>query len=59
MMTGIQLERLGINYIDQRNSFINKVTLDDVNRVAKNLLDADSLTVVVVGQPDGVQAEGQ
>ena len=59
MMTGIQLERLGINYIDQRNSFINAVTLDDVNRVAKNLLDADTLTLVVVGQPDGVQAEGQ
>ena len=59
MMTGIQLERLGIKYIDQRNSFINTVTLDDVSRVAKNLLDADSLTLVVVGQPDGVQAEGQ
>ena len=58
MMTGIQLERLGIDYIDQRNSFINSVTLDDVNQVAKKLLDADSLTVVVVGQPDGVQAEG-
>ena len=59
MMTGIQLERLGIKYIDQRNSFINAVTLDDVSRVAKNLLDADTLTLVVVGQPDGVQAEGQ
>ena len=35
MMTGIQLERLGIDYIDQRNSFINSVTLDDVNQVAK------------------------
>jgi len=59
MMTGIQLERLGIDYIDQRNSFINSVTLDDVNQVAKKILDAESLTVVVVGQPDGVQAEGQ
>ena len=59
MMTGIQLERLGIDYIDQRNSFINSVTLDDVNQVAKKILDADSLTIVVVGQPDSVQAEGQ
>ena len=59
MMTGIQLERLGIKYIDQRNSFINTVTLDDVNQVAKKLLDADALTLVVVGRPDGVQAEGQ
>ena len=57
MMTGIQLERLGIDYIDQRNSFINSVTLDDVNQVAKKILDADSLTIVVVGQPDSVQAE--
>ena len=59
MMTGMQLERLGIDYIDQRNSFLNSVTLDDVNQVAKKILDADSLTIVVVGQPDGVQAEGQ
>ena len=57
VMTGIQLERLGIDYIDHRNGFINSVTLGDVNRVAKNLLDADSITLVVVGQPDGVQAE--
>jgi len=59
MLTGIQLERLGIDYIDKRNGYVNAVTLQDVNRVAKKLLDPDNLTLVVVGQPDGIASEGQ
>ncbi len=59
MLTGIQLERLGIDYINKRNSFIQEVSLDDVNRVAKKLLDPDNLTLVVVGKPDGITSQGQ
>ena len=54
IMTGIQLERLGIDYIDKRNGLINDVSLQSVNRVAKKLLDPDNLTLVVVGKPEGV-----
>jgi zinc protease len=46
----IQLEDLGIDYIDRRNSLIDAVTLSDVRRVAKRLLDA-GLLVTVVGRP--------
>jgi zinc protease len=46
----IQLEDLGIDYIDRRNSLIDAVTLGDVRRVAKRLLDA-GLLVTVVGRP--------
>jgi len=46
----IQLEDLGIDYIDRRNSLIDAVTLNDVRRVAKRLLDA-GLLVTVVGRP--------
>jgi zinc protease len=49
----IQLDRLGIDYIDRRTSMIEAVTLADTKRVAKRLLDA-GLLVTVVGQPQGV-----
>ena len=38
---------LGIDYIDRRNSLIEKVTLDDIKRVAKRLLDGGMLVTVV------------
>ena len=53
-LVSMQLDDLGIDYIDRRNGLIEAVTLADVNRVAKRLLDPAALTVVVVGKPDGV-----
>jgi zinc protease len=50
----IQLEDLGIDYIDKRNGLIEAITLGDVKRVAKRLLDGGML-VTVVGRP---QQEG-
>jgi zinc protease len=49
----MQLDNLGIDYIDRRSSLIEAVTLDDTRRVAKRLL-ASGLLVTVVGQPQGV-----
>jgi len=49
----IQLDNLGIDYIDRRTGMIEAVTLADTKRVAKRLLDA-GLLVTVVGQPQGV-----
>jgi zinc protease len=46
----IQLDDLGIDYIDKRNGLINAVTMADVQRSAKRLLDANML-VMVVGKP--------
>ena len=54
MMVGIQLDKLGIDYMDRRNGMIEAVTLADVNRAAAKYLLEDHLTVVVVGQPEGV-----
>lgn len=53
-LLGIQIEDLGIDYIDKRNQMIEAVTLDDVKRVAKRLF-ATEPSVVVVG-PDVPQA---
>jgi zinc protease len=49
----MQLDNLGIDYIDRRAGLIEAVTLADTRRVAKRLLDA-GLLVTVVGQPQGV-----
>jgi zinc protease len=49
----MQLDNLGIDYIDRRSGLIEAVTLADTRRVAKRLLDA-GLLVTVVGQPQGV-----
>ena len=50
----LQLDDLGIDYMERRQELIEAVTLEDARRVAKRLLDADALTVVVVGKPGGL-----
>jgi zinc protease len=56
MLAGIQFQGLGIDYMERRNGFIEAVTLEDARRVAARLYDADKLTVVVIGRPDGITA---
>ncbi|HUF87982.1 MAG TPA: pitrilysin family protein [Thermohalobaculum sp.] len=50
----MQEEDLGIDYMDRRKELIEAVTLEDVRRVAARLLDAQALSIVVVGQPEGL-----
>jgi zinc protease len=55
----IQLDNLGIDYIDRRNGLIDKVALDDIKRVAKRLLDGGILvTVVGRAQDSAAKKEG-
>jgi zinc protease len=49
----LQIDNLGIDYIDRRSELIGAVTLDDTKRVAKRLLDAGFLETIV-GHPLGV-----
>ncbi|MBX9777394.1 MAG: insulinase family protein [Xanthobacteraceae bacterium] len=51
----MQIDNLGIDYIDRRSGIIDAVTLDDARRVAKRLL-SQGLLVTVVGRPKGVTA---
>jgi zinc protease len=57
LLVGIQLSRLGIDYLGRRPSLIDAVTADDIRRVAGRLLKADKLTVVVVGRPEGLASQ--
>jgi zinc protease len=52
----IQLDNLGIDYIDRRNGLIEAVTREDVRRAAKRFLD-EALLVTLVGQPNPVPAQ--
>lgn len=54
-LVGIQLEDLGIDYIEKRNDLVNAVTMADVKRVSKRLLDSRML-VTMVGKPQPVAA---
>jgi zinc protease len=51
----LQVDELGIDYIDKRNGLIEAVTLEDVRRVAKRLLDTKML-VAVAGKGQGAVA---
>lgn len=57
ILVGMQATGLTPDYIVNRNDLIDSVTLEDVNRVAVELLDPDGLHFVVVGQPEGLAAE--
>jgi zinc protease len=54
ILVGMQLDDLTPAYIETRNDKVAAVTLDDVTRVAAELLDPDALTFFVVGQPEGL-----
>lgn len=55
LLVQLQLDHLGINYIDTRRQMIEAVTLDDARRVAKRLLGG-GLLFTVVGRPTSVAA---
>ncbi|KPP86609.1 MAG: zinc protease [Rhodobacteraceae bacterium HLUCCO07] len=54
IMVAMQMSDMPIDYIETRNDRVNAVTLDDVNRVAKERLDPERLSFVVVGRPQGL-----
>lgn len=49
----LQLEDLGIDYIDKRNDLINAVSLEDVRRAAQRIFGNGTPTVAIVGSADG------
>ncbi len=49
ILLAVQRDKLGLDYIDKRNSLIEAVTLADAKRVAQKLYDPEGLTVVIVG----------
>lgn len=54
VLVAMQLNELGIDYLDQRNAYIGAVSMEDVKRVAAQYLRPNGLDIVVVGQPAGI-----
>ena len=51
LLVEMQIEKLGIDYLDRRAALFDAVTLDQTRRVAHRLLDPDGLSFAVVGDP--------
>jgi zinc protease len=50
-LMSLRQDDLGVDYISNRNGFINGVTLEDVKRVAAKYMKPEAFTFVEVGQP--------
>jgi zinc protease len=65
LLVSLQVEGLGVDYLERRAAALAAVTVNDVRRVAKRLLDPDRLRIVIVGAPKGlvgateVEADGE
>jgi zinc protease len=57
-LRGLQLESLGIDYVERRQKEIAAVTPDDVRRVAARLLDSKQLSFIIVGPAAQIPLEG-
>lgn len=53
-----QVDNLGLDFINKRNEMIAALTLDDINRVAKKLLNPEQLSFVICGEPKALSAQG-
>jgi zinc protease len=58
ILVGMQMIGLPPDYVLNRNSYIEAVTLEEINRVASELLDPAGLHFVVVGQPGLIAKAG-
>ena len=47
----IWLDGQGVEYLSSRNTAIERVTLDDVKRIASQVLKSDQLIITIVGRP--------
>jgi zinc protease len=54
LLHSMQVDQLPTDHLERRAALIAAVTLDDVRRLARRLLDQDRMITVVVGKPVGL-----
>jgi zinc protease len=54
ILASMQYQGFDIDYVNRRNAMINALTLDDMNRVAREIFAPDELVFVIVGRPVGL-----
>lgn len=57
ILVGMQLIGLDADYVKTRNELVERVTMEDVRRVAGELMDPEGLHFVVVGKPEGLSGD--
>jgi zinc protease len=55
LMLSLQLDNLPTDYLDTREATLRTITTADIQRTAQKLLDENSLTIVLVGKPEGIE----
>ncbi len=53
-LVNLQVDDLGIDYMDRRNALVEAVTLEDAKRTAKRLFGDGRIFTTVVGRPAGL-----
>lgn len=56
ILVGLQRDGFGPEYVEERNRLVEAVTLEDIRRVARRVLEPEALSFVVVGRPEGLDA---
>ena len=56
-MTGMQKMNLGLDFLQKRNTYIDNVNLEDVNRVAKEYFTPQNLRFISIGDSDKMGVE--
>lgn len=55
LLLSLQLDKLPVNYLDTREKTLRGITPEDIQKTAQRLLDEESFTTILVGQPDGIK----
>lgn len=55
LMLSLQMDELGVNYLDEREKAIQAATLDDIFRVSQQILAPENFVTVLVGNPEGIE----
>ncbi|MBC6442283.1 MAG: insulinase family protein [Rhodobacteraceae bacterium] len=56
ILQSMQIDNFPDNYVNIRNDLVRAVTVEDIRRVASEMLDTGALRFVVAGQPEGLVA---
>ncbi len=59
LLATLQYYRLGPDYLKNRRHLINAVSLSQIKKLAKRVIDTEALTITVVGDPKGIKATGK
>ena len=54
LMLGLQLDDMPIDYLNHRTERLNAVTTEKIQKLARTLLTPDKMTVIMVGNPEGI-----